>query len=89
MTLKFTENEIERVQEGNLSKISDKLRNHIDGGGAVKFSEIQKLLLQNKDTAEKFKFELKEAFPNNVNVKFAINQAETSKQVDTLPEVAS
>lgn len=90
MSLKFTENEIERVQEGNFSKISDKLRSHIDGGGAVKFSEIQKFLLSNnKDTAEKFKFELKETFPNNVNVKFAINQAETSKQVDTLVEVAN
>jgi len=89
MSLKFTENEVERVQEGNLSKVADKLRNHINNGGAVKFSEVQKLLLQNKDTAEKFKFELKETFPNDMNVKFAINQAEVSKQVDTLPEVAS
>jgi len=87
--LQFSEVEIEKVAEGNTTKFADKIKRHLEEGNGIKFKDIQTAMLQNKDTKEKFKFELKNKFANNASVDFAINQAEAAKQVDILAEVAN
>jgi uncharacterized membrane-anchored protein YhcB (DUF1043 family) len=88
MSIKFTTTEIEKIQEGNYTNVADKLRRSLEEGQAINFSQVQKLMLKNKDNFERYKYELKKKFPNNAKVQFAIDQAEVSKIADTMIEVA-
>lgn len=89
MALKFTENQIEKIQEGNTTEANDMIRKHLDDGQSVKFSDLQKLSLQNRDNLEHYKFAVANKFKNDIKVKFAVDQAEAEKQASILPEVAT
>ena len=87
--IQFNEVDIEKVQEGNFASVANKIQKTLLSGENIKFADLQQLAFENRDVQERYKFELKNTFKNNLKVQFTLDQAEVSKQVDTLPEVAT
>jgi hypothetical protein len=87
--LQFSAIELEKIKEGNFDEAQGKINKALERGEKIKFSDLSKLSLSNKENLEHYKFSIKNEFPKNSKVAFAVGQVEAEKQADILAEVAN